>query len=162
MAMTSIDTFASTNPAFCSLVIRAFVEGYVGEDPDGSFLPLILLPIPLVLTEETAATIAQTNSSTGLLPWLGRFPEVTVMLGNRIRGTANISRQALLFGIRQRVLFVLPSGRVILEADGLRRKPSFPATSEVGRATSYAKRLGTWCGQVRSAETILISLGVNR
>ncbi len=162
MAMLSIDTFATTNPAFCSLVIRAFVEGYVGEDSEGLFLPLILLPIPLVLTEETAATFAQTNSTTGLLPWLARFPEVTVMLRSRISGTANISRQALLFGIRQRVLSVLPSGRVVLDSDGLRRKPTFPARSEVGRATNYAKRLGTWCGQVRSAETILISLGVNR
>ncbi|WP_406694304.1 three component ABC system middle component [Singulisphaera sp. Ch08] len=162
MAMISVDTFAVTNPAFCSLVIRAFVEGYITGDPEGSLLPLILLPIPLVLTEETAATFAQTKSSTGLIPWLGRYPEVTVMLGNRIRGSANVSRQALLFGIRQRVLTVLPSGRVIPDADGLMRKPSFSTMSEVGKATSLAKRLGTWCGQVRSAQTILISLGVNR
>ncbi len=162
MAMISVDTFAVTNPAFSSLVIRAFVEGYVAGDPEGSLLPLILLPIPLVLTEETASTFAQTSSSTGLIPWLGRYPEVTVKLGDRIRNTANVSRQALLFGIRQRVLTVLPSGRVILDSEGLRKKPSFPTRSEVGKATSFAKRLGIWCGQVQSVETILISLGVNR
>lgn len=162
MSMVSVDTFATTNPALCSLIVRAFVEGYVVGDAAGAPLPLILLPIPFVLTEDTSATFARTNANTGFLPWLGRFPEVTINLGDRIRRTAEFSRQGLLFGIRKRVLSVASSGSVILDGDGLRRKPNFPASTEVGCATSYARRLGVWCGQVRSAETIFLSLGVQR
>jgi hypothetical protein len=122
----------------------------------------ILLPIPFTLTEDTAATFTQTNASTGLLPWLGRFPEVTINIGDRIRNTAELSRQGLLFGVRQRVLSISSLGRVVLDGDGLRRKPNFPVSTEVGRAMSYARRFGVWCGQVRSAETIFLSLGVQR
>lgn len=38
MATKSVDTFAHTNPAFCALVLRAFVEGYQKSDARGVLL----------------------------------------------------------------------------------------------------------------------------
>lgn len=162
MAAASIDTFATTNPAYCSLVLRAFAEGYVQADPDGVPLALMVLPLPLVLTREIADTLQRTNVMTGLLPWVNANPEITVGLAERVSRTSAYSRRALLFGLRQRILDVTSAGRVVPISDGLVRQPNFPASTEPGRAISHARRVGTWAGQVRSPETVFVGLGGNR
>lgn len=162
MAIPSVDSFAATNPALCSLILRAFAEGYVEEDGEGVPVPLVLVPLPLVLSEAVASTLSATNSATGLLPWLARFQEVKIGMAERVARVAGFSRQALLFGLRYRVLGITPAGRVVPESAGLVKKPNFPASAEPGRFLSLAKRLGGWSGQVRSPETVLLCLGANR
>lgn len=162
MSVMSIDTFAATNPAFCSLVLRAFSEGYTQGDPQGVPLPLILIPLPLVLSNDIAQTLQSTNSATGLLPWIARTPEVTVGMAERLTKTAAFSREALLFGLRYRILSVTPSGRVVPESIGLTRKLKFPASADPGRAINLANRLGIWAAEVGSPQTIFVTLGANR
>ena len=162
MAAASIDTYAVTNPAFCSLVLRAFTEGYVEGDPAGVPLALILLPLPLVLTREIAETLGHTNVTTGLLPWVSSNPQVTIGLSERLANTARYSREVLLFGLRQRIVDINDGGRVVPIPDGLVRKPSFAVSTEPGRAISLSRRLGVWAGQVGSPETVFLSLGANR
>jgi hypothetical protein len=158
----SIDVYASTNPALCALVLRSFVEGYESEDSAGAPLSLVFLPLPLVLSDEIAATLESTITTTGLLPWVGQYPEITVGFPEKVTRTASFSRQGLLFGIRQRALTVTGEGRVLAISDGLRKKPTFKLSTEPGRAMNIAKRLGVWMGRVRSEGTIFVCLGTHR
>ncbi|MBX7135532.1 MAG: hypothetical protein K1X67_22925 [Fimbriimonadaceae bacterium] len=158
----SIDIYASTNPALGALIIRAFVEAYVKEDPAGVPLSLIYLPLPIVLSGEIASTLEETVATTGLLPWVGRFPQVTIGFPERLTRTAKFSRHGLLFGIRQRILTVNDQGHVLPISTGLKRKPNFDAVTEPGRAMKLAKRLGGWTGRVRSEETVFVCLGAHR
>ena len=162
MSVMSIDIFATTNPAFCSLVLRAFSEGYTQRDPQGVPRPLILSPLPLVLSNDIAQTLQSTNSATGLLPWIARNPEVTVGMAERLAKTAAFGRDALLFGLKYRILNVTPDGRVVPDSRGLARKSKFPASADPGRAINLANRLGIWAAEVRSPQTIFVSLGANR
>ena len=158
----SIDIYASTNPALGALVIRAFVEAYIKEDATGVPLSLIYLPLPLVLSGEIASTLEETAATTGLLPWVGRYPQVTVGFPERLTRTAKFSRHGLLFGIRQRILTVNAQGRVLSISTGLMKKPNFDTATEPGRAIKLAKRLGAWIGRVRSEETVFVCLGAHR
>ncbi len=158
----SIDIYASTNPALGALVIRAFVEAYVKEDAAGLPLSLVYLPLPIVLSGDIASTLDETAATTGLLPWVGRFPEVTIGFPEKLTRTASFSRHALLFGIRQRILTISDQGRVLPISSGLKKKPNFVATTEPGRALKLAKRLGGWIGRVRSEETVFVCMGAHR
>lgn len=162
MPATTIDIYAATNPAFCSLVLRSFIEGYAEADSDGVPIPLSILPLPMVLTDQIARTIDSTNVKTGLLPWVVRNQEVTVGLWDRVIKSAEYSKRALLFGIRYRVIGLNSKGRLTAIKVGLARQPNFPASSEPGRAIRFAKRLGVWMGEVKEMDTIFVSLGVNR
>lgn len=162
MADTTIDTYAATNPAMCSLIVRAFLEGYTGADAEGTPIALSILPLPIVLTARIAQTIDSTNVKTGLLPWIVKNQEITIGLWDRITKSVEYSQRALLFGIRYRVIGMNSVGRLIPLQTGLVKQPRFPASTEPGRAISYARRLGVWMGEVKEMNTIFIGLGVNR
>ncbi len=162
MPATSLDTFANTNPAFCSLILRAFVEGYIESDAEGVPLALVVLPLPIVLSAEITATFAGTNVNTGLLTWISRHPYVTIGLRDRVTSSAMFSREALLFGLTQRVLNINDRGFIVLEVAGLKKKVRFPTTEDRGRSVSLARKFGTWIADVRSTETVYACLGLNR
>ena len=162
MSSQSIDTFAYTNPAFCALMLREFVESYVQVDSRGVPLPLMLLPLPIVLSGELADTFDGTNSRTGLITWIGRHPEITIDLGRRIEATALFSREALLFALARRVLTVSQNGNIAIDNAGLKKKIRFPSAEPKGRLLSTVRTFGRWVGDVQSLETVLICLGLNQ
>ena len=162
MAASSIDAFAATNPAFCAVVLRAFVKGYVEQDPEGVPLSLLLIPLPVLLSGDIAGALVGTNATTGLLPWVARNPEITIGLRERVGRVASFTREALLFGLRYRVLTITSAGLVLPDTAGLKKQPKFAATTDVGRALANGRKLGQWVGQVRSPQTVLVSLGVSR
>lgn len=158
----SIDIYAATNPAFCSILLYSFIEGYGSTNSHGLPFPLILLPVPIVLTSDIANAFEGTNSRTGLLSWIARNPEITIGMRDRLHSTSEFSKQAFLFGFRYG-LFALPeSGRIFLQPDSLVKKVPSAGRSYVVEALKHAKRLGAWIGEAGTTETILIALGANR
>src|SRR5262249_10086726 len=119
MPAISLDVLANTNPAFCSLVLRSFVEGYMRGEAEGLPLPHILLPLPIILSTDLTGFFAGTNTGTGLLTWIGRYPQVTIDLRERVQASALFSREALLFGITQRILDVNQRGNIVTDDEGL-------------------------------------------
>lgn len=162
MTATSVDTFANTNPAFCALVLRSFVEGYTQVDSEGVSLPLLLFPLPMVLSTDIATLFAGTNVNTGLLTWVGRYPQVTIELRLRVERSARFSREALFFGLVRRALGISEQGRIVLDEAGLVKKVKFPPSQDRGRALANARQLGHWVADVRSTETVYASMGMNR
>lgn len=162
MPATAIDTYAATNPAFCAIILRAFIEGFSKSNSNGLPFPLILLPIPAVLNSDVAQMFGKTNASTGLISWIDRNPEVTVGFGHRVRDTAQYSRAGLLFGARYGVFEINKAGRVFVRPDGLLKKTESIKTPYIANAIRLANRFGTWIGTAGTPETILLALGVNR
>jgi hypothetical protein len=162
MPALSLDTFANTNPAFCSLILRFFVEGYMRGDANGLPLPHVLLPLPIVLSSDLNGLFAGTNATTGLLTWVGRHPEVTIDLRKRVGSSASYSREALLFGLTQRILGMNQNGRIVTESRGLVRRVTFNASDERNRFVKNARKFGRWIADVRSIETVFSCLGLNR
>lgn len=162
MASTSRDTFANTNPAFCALILHAFVEGYQKRDAEGVPLPSLLFTLPVILSADLIATFSGTNAETGLLTWVGRHPQVTIDLRQRVTATAQFTREALLFGFTRRVLAVTDRGLVTVDSAGLRRKLGFPAADDRNRLVKYARQFGRWVADVRSVDTVFACLGMNR
>ena len=162
MPSQSTDTFAYTNPAFCALMLRGFVENYVKVDTGGVPLPLLLLPLPIALSSDLADTFDGTNSRTGLISWVSRHPEITLDLGRRIEALVPISREALLFAISRRILDINEAGLVDLDKAGMRKALRFPSAEPRARVLSITRRLGRWVGDVKSTETVLVCLGLNK
>jgi hypothetical protein len=158
----SIDTYATTNPAFCSILLYSFIEGYGSTNSNGLPFPLILLPVPIVLTSDIANTFEGTNTRTGLLSWIARNPEVTVGMHDRLHSTSEFSKQALLFGFRYGVFSLADTGRIFLQSDSLAKRIPSAGSSYVVDAFKLAKRFGAWIGGAGTTETILIALGANR
>jgi hypothetical protein len=162
MPANSLDTFANTNPAFCSLVLRSFVAGYLENDSKGSPVPQLLLPLPIVLCSYFSETFKGTNAATGLITWIARHPEVTIGLRGRVQATAQFSREALVFGLSRRILDVNQFGLVVTDDRGLVRDVRFGPSDNRGLAMTNARRLGRWTANVRSTETVFTCLGLNR
>ena len=162
MPATSLDTFANTNPAFCSLILRFFIEGYLSGDAVGLPFPHIILPLPIVLSSELSGYFSGTNSRTGLLTWVGRHPEVTIDLRKKVESSASFAREALVFGLTQRIVALNENGRITIENVGLARRISFPTLDARNRFMKNARQLGRWVAEVRSIETVYSCLGLNR
>lgn len=158
MAAVAIDTYAATNPAFCCTLIISYLEGYAQPMP----LPLILLPVPVLLTNEIADSFDGTNSTTGLITWTTRHPEITVGMRDRLRKTAEYSRQGLLFGVRYNALTVDSKAQIFLRQQGLKKKLPTAGDSFVAKSLKLAKRFGIWVGAVGNTETVLLMLGANK
>jgi hypothetical protein len=158
----SIDTYAATNPAFCSLLLYSFIDGHNLSNSSGLAFPLILLPVPIVLTRDIADAFKGTNIRTGLLSWVSRNPEITIGMRERLRATSEFSKQALLFGTRYGLFSITDSGRVFLKPDSLTKSLPSAGNNNIAEAMKLAKRLGTWIGEAGTTETILIAIGANR
>jgi hypothetical protein len=159
---SSLDAFALTNPAFCSLVLNSFVSGYEEQDPDGMELALAYLALPCTMTNSLAATFHSTNAVTGLLKWVARSPEIRLEIDRTIEETAALTRAGLVFGLQRRVLILdRQRGRLRADTAQLTRAPrEAPGARITTRPYTIARRLGGWCGGVGSAKTIFTLLGV--
>lgn len=162
MAGVSIDTYAATNPAFCSIVLYSFAEGFASKNASGMPFSFILLPIPVVLTREIAQSFEGTNAKTGLLSWVAQHPEVTVGFRERLLHTAEYSKQGLLFGAQYGVFTIAENGRIFIRPAALKKRPPTTGRTSITAPLKFAKRFGAWIGEAGSTETILIALGVNR
>lgn len=158
--MQSLDVFAETNPAFCSLVLFKFCEGYSSEAAEGVDFPLILLPLPIVLSGNLEESFKHTRMDTGFFAWIDRNPGILIDLSERIQGTIEVTRKALEFGISRSVLQIDNTGRIKPDTNGLAQKKLPASTSKVGRAYVNSLRFGQWLGQINSASTIYNHLGL--
>lgn len=158
--MESLDIFAETNPAFCSIVLFNFCKGYNSEASEGVGFPLILLPLPIVLSGNLESSFVNTRVDTGFFSWIDRNPTILLNLPERIQDTLAITRNALEFGVSKSILRVADTGKIQSDAKGLAKKKFPSSSSKVGRAYTNAYRFGQWLGQIHSVTTIYNHLGL--
>ena len=92
------------NPAYCGLLLREAVDGYVAEKPGGMPLPVAYLVLPVVLHGPTRDALPR-GVTTTLQSWLQQNPEVRVNVAGRTAELAPFTREALVFlGTRNHLL----------------------------------------------------------
>ncbi len=158
--MESLDIFAETNPAFCSIVLFNFCKGYKSEASDGVDFPLILLPLPIVLSGDLESSFVNTRVDTGFFSWIDRNPTILLSLADRIQDTLTITRNAVEFGVSKSILRVADTGKIKSDDNGLSKKKFPLSSSKMGRAYINSLRFGQWLGQINSATTIYNHLGL--
>jgi len=161
--LISADTYTSTNPALCSLVLWSFLNGFEQTKKDGCELPILFLPLPLIISKTIRNKFDGSNNTTGLLTWVARNPSVLINVGQRIEVTKNITKEAILFGATNEVFNFNDDGLVFSNKKGIK-------VSKVQSGSHFendkemlltARRLGSWCGQLESTKTIFNVLGVS-
>ncbi|WP_322405516.1 three component ABC system middle component [Massilia luteola] len=154
----SRDTYAETNPAFCSLLLTANVAGFhsVHDRPMPiTFLPLVL---PIVMSGELDSTFLYTTADTGLSRWIVKNPDILMKLPARMEACREMTRAALQFALHYKHLSMdneanLRSLNLALSAIQL-KKLGFERTA------NNATKLGTWFGSLGLATLAYNILGL--
>ncbi len=161
MPQQSIDIYAATNPALCSIILWSFGSGYTNVNSKGVDYPLLFLPIPIVLSKSLVQTFEQTNVSTGFLNWVTRRPEITINLSEKLEKTTQYTRSALLFGFQHQLFTITAQGRLFLSNDfSLSPYRQRSLSKDIRQAISLSQRLGTWLGNLDSTPNIFYNLGL--
>lgn len=159
--MTASDIYSFTNPALCSLILWSFVQGFEQENKNGCEVPLIFLPLPIILSGSTRAEFFGTNVKTGLLAWIARKPKVLINIGEKIEKVSKVTREALIFGCSNGIFSISDNGNIQSGIGNIKHSGFNNLTSsELKEMFSVAKRLGAWCGQMKSTTTIFYSMGI--
>ena len=156
MNRTSIDIFAATNPAFCSLIIFNFCKGYFNETKIGVPFPLLILPLPIILSNDLAKSFDGTNVKTGFFRWVENNPEILLDLTIRINESNEFLKPAIEFGVFKRIFQIDSSGFLIPVENSVKKRNK----PKLEKLFKYADRLGNWIGQVNSTKTIYNHLGL--
>lgn len=153
----SVDVFAATNPAFLSLVLFSFIEGYNDEASEGLPFPLAVLPIPIIVSGDLDNTFNGTNIKTGFYAWIKQNPVVVVNLNERINDSIEYIQPAISFGIAKKIIRFDERGGLwaITQNTG-----NLHSSTILGRFFKNSKRLGNWIGQIKSTKTIFNHLGL--
>lgn len=157
MNRVSIDIFAETNPGFCALVLFKYCEGYYKATNKGMPFPLILLPLPIILSNDLSETFENTQARTGFFRWIENNPEILLNLTSRIEDSFEFIKPAIEFGFYRNIFQIDNFGclNIILENINKNKK------SELDYLYNYAERMGGWIGQVDSTKIIYNHLGIH-
>lgn len=161
--MISGDTYSTTNPALCSLILWSFLSGFEQVKKDGCELPILFLPLPLILSKTIRNNFEGSNTATGLLTWIARNPSILINIAQRVEATQNITRDAILFGTTNNVLAFNDEGLVFSNNKGIKVSKVFLEDhfKEGKEMLLTTRRFGNWCGQLESTKTIFNVLGVS-
>jgi len=156
MNRTSIDIFAETNPAFCSLIIFNFCKGYLKEAKCGVSFPLLILPLAIILSNDLAKSFDGTNVRTGFFRWVENNPEIIIDLTIRINEYNELLKPAIEFGVFKRIFQINSSGGLIPVDNSVKKCNK----TELENLFKRSYRFGNWIGQVSSTKTIYNHLGL--
>ncbi len=156
MNKVSIDIFAETNPAFCALVLFKYCEGYYKETNEGIPFPLLLLSLPIILSDDLSKTFEGTNVRTGFFLWIERNPEILLDLTSRIEDSFEFIKPAIEFGLYKNIFQVDNYGFL----NPVKKNIRMSKKSQLDYLYKNAERMGSWIGQVNSTKTIYNHLGI--
>jgi len=155
--MTSIDIFAETNPALCSLILFKFSVGYHNFSLEGVPFPLLLLPLPIILSGDLAYSFDHTNQNTGFLRWIEKNNDVLVNLSIRIEDSFVFFRPAIEYSFSKNIFSISENGNIIPNIETVKKK----LDDSIKQQMINAERLGNWLGKVGSPRTIFNCLGLS-
>jgi hypothetical protein len=156
------DIYAEANPAFVAYLIQRYVKKHYAAAEDFPHISLVYVAIPLGMSGKLEPTFDSTNSRTGLLAWLSRFPEVRIGLSENIIASHGIIADGLKAAVLSRLIKVNEQGYLELgESKGPPEslKASLPDGPKA--IASRVERLGTWIGKTGSPAAVFSALEVN-
>jgi hypothetical protein len=155
IAPVSLDTFAETNAAFCSLVLAVYVSAYTNTAKRPMPITLIPLVLPLVMSGDLEHSFSHLTEDSTLTRWISRTPQLLFGLAERVQSGLETTRESLQFALHTGVLKM--DDRALLHctysanADNQLKKLGFV------RMSSNTKRFGAWIGALAS-DTVAYNL----
>lgn len=160
--IVSYDLYAETNPAFVSFLLYRFVKHYSGDTPHAPHISLTYLAVPMAMSERLEASFASTNTATGFLAWLNRFPESRVGLQRDVVQSKGVTAAGLRAALHSQLLSLNLDGTLRI---GIVKKPPENTKGKLSRgpknAVARAERLGGWMSKVGGPALIFSALEVN-
>jgi hypothetical protein len=145
------------NPAFCSLVIRAFCSGYKTVSNTGPSIVLTPIVLPLALHGPTRNAMPAT-SRTKFASWLLESEVVRINLPVRIERLVPYTREAMIFGLHHGILGM--ENDIVDPQTIPIRGFSFQRETESATCIAMSERLGKLVASAGSAATIYSLLGI--
>jgi hypothetical protein len=146
------------NPSFCGLILYTCVVHYQKQDVRGIPFPAAFLLLPIILSSSLRDSLPQT-ARTPFHLWINREPYIKIGLARRASNLSQITREALLFLLRQKRVTVEKAR--IRKGKLIRGIPDFASrTPELGELLESARILGNMFGKVPDTDNIFLSLGV--
>ncbi|MCM2978991.1 DUF6521 family protein [Priestia aryabhattai] len=158
--MMATDLYAASNPALSSLILWSFINGFE-QEKKGCEFPVLFIPIPLVLSRNIREDFKKTDSTTGLLTWIARNPNILLDTGKRIESTSSITKEAIIFGVTNNILKIDTMGLIYADNTGIKKSKISKFTDERKEMILISKRLGRWCGQLESTKVIFNIMGMS-
>lgn len=146
------------NPAFCALLLRESVVGYMEGKPEGMPYAIAFLLLPIVLHKSTRSALPNTTA-TRMHPWLQDHQEARVGFPERCAAVGAYTREGILFAARNSLLAFSQQG--LLTAPRLRiRGLAWPQDSESAICRQRARFVGRWLANAGDSQTIFVIWGV--
>lgn len=154
------DLFAETNPAFGVFTIVGFCRSFWEESEKAPAVALLYLAVPIAMSGDTNASFLDTNSRTGLLTWLNRFPEIRLNLGARLDASLPIVSASVKLGLASRALKLGKDGLIGLGSNVPAKVHVERLPTEPKQVIRRAERLGIWMARAGTAGSIFSAFGV--
>ena len=155
------DLFAETNPAFGIYTIVGFCRNYRTVSPQAPSISLVYLALPIALSRDTERSFEETNSRTGLLAWLSRYPDVRMNIAARIDASLDIISASIKLGVMSKTLVLVEGGAIEIGPSSLTKSSVHKLSPEPKKVIRRAERLGLWMGKAGTAGTIFSAFGVS-
>lgn len=159
--ITAYDLYSETNPAFISFLLYRFVKSFNESDDRLPNFSLSFLVIPLAISERVEPSFAATNSATGFLAWVNRFPEIRVGLQRDVEFARDITVEGIRLAIASQLIAISDKGDLRI---GPAKRPPENIKSKLPQrpkdAVARAERLGKWMANAGSPSLIFSALEV--
>jgi hypothetical protein len=154
------DLFAETNPAFGVFTIVGFCRTFWDASETAPAVALVYLAMPIAMSGDTQASFLDTNSRTGLLAWLNRYPEIRLDLGARLDASLPIVSAAVKLGLTSRALELGKGGVIGLGNNVPAKAHAERLPYESKQVIRRAERLGIWMARAGTTGSIFSAFGV--
>ena len=153
-----VEVASLLNPAFCSLLLREAVLGFMEVNPEGMPYPSLALVLPIVLHRNTREQLP-ISIATKMHPWLQDHQQVRIGFANRCRALQPYFREALLFGCTGGLLAFTVA--VLVTAPQItKRKKLWSSGTEPDQCMKRALFVGRWFGGAGDVRTIYTMWGI--
>ena len=149
------------NPAFCSILLHNATKGYQKEKDRGMPYPLLFLVLPIVLHRSTREVLPK-KIVTKLHIWLQEKSEVRVGFGDRTKNLVPYTKEALIFGMQNKIISVDRHGDFTWVKGQLKKISTISWSKDTETAICYKKAefVGRWFAQAGEVSTIYTMWGI--
>ena len=147
------------NPAFCAELVARTVGEFHKSRQTHLNVAVAFLVLPLTLYKPMRDALPG-RANTAFATWVAENGPLLAELPGRVNRLRPISREAILFAIRYRILAIHDGGLVTGgKPVRIAAKPS-PSTIDVGEARAAAGLLGRWFAGQANESSIMRGMGV--
>jgi hypothetical protein len=155
MNKKSIDVFAETNPALCSLIIFHFCNGYEKRNKPGVPFPLVITILPIILSNDLSSSFDNTSVRTGFFGWIEKTPSIILNISDRINDSNEFIKPAIEYGLFKNIFAINEEGNLNSVQKSIKNKKY-----NFDHLFKCSERLGGWMGEVNSVKTIYNHLAI--